>query len=1052
MHACTFCQDRFRVRPPGADGNPSASMIMAAVPSPHPSAAKTMFGMEAVDLEALRKRGSGQTDLPAPRESIPHPSDLPAPRESSSRPGDLPTPLRSGDLPAPLRFGDLPVPASAGPSGSTLDLELDLAATHAAPGHLPGLDLILGDPSQSVPPADEASIDLAPLDFAPSSFDLGAGALDLAFEEPGPEPLPEVAEPSPSPSPSSLVAPDFGFSLEFESLGDQPLQGSMVAPRTSLEVPRMPTMMSGIHPGDPPLPQLARPRRSAVRPKAVAAPRQWRKVILVAAGAVVLVAAMGVAAVTILVPRMKAGPAPEQVLGSFADALTRDHYPSYQQAALRLMSAAQGKADAIELRARAAELLMLDVLGRGGGKEIIDRAEAALAQVLEKTEKPSPRLRRARAMIAIGRGKGRDVDTILGDAAGAPDSGIVVGLRRMAEGKPELAIDSFAKYSAARPNETLPVYLSARALEESKRPAASAAYSAVLAKNSAHAGALLARLRMSADRPEAVLAGVEAWILKIATTASRTEIADAHLITGRTEWQQGHTPEAAAAFSRALAADAHNLEANLALGEILLYENKHDEALARFMVPGTATTRTVAGKFGLGGAQIAAGKRAEGMALITQGALEAPGDARGPFWQGFLAETARPAAPADAIKGYRSALAKNPRFVPASLRLATLLQRQGNADEALQVVKAAEAAGAPGATLDLAFGEALIAAKSPDRAEQVFRKALAANPKAGVARLGLSSALQAQGKLALARKELEQLALEQADTPGLRERLAEVLLKLGEKDAALAQYQAEIATGKASYGVRVALAKLALDMHNLELAQSELDHVINDAPGTSEALFTLGRLREAQGDSTRALMEYKRALSFENSPLLQLTLGRALVRAGQEDEALIAFEQASVLPEAWVEHGRVLLRRNDLEKALIDFATAGRAAPKMWEAFLLQGTCLDLMGQNDQAAVAWEHALRVAPTEPEAAYRLGRLEMDHGRAARALPLLRLATTKASDKINWRAEAYFQLGYAELAAGTKAAAAVALKKYIELAPTDAPARPEVEKQLQKFGGR
>jgi cytochrome c-type biogenesis protein CcmH/NrfG len=47
--------------------------------------------------------------------------------------------------------------------------------------------------------------------------------------------------------------------------------------------------------------------------------------------------------------------------------------------------------------------------------------------------------------------------------------------------------------------------------------------------------------------------------------------------------------------------------------------------------------------------------------------------------------------------------------------------------------------------------------------------------------------------------------------------------------------------------------------------------------------------------------------------------------------------------------------------------------------------------------------------------------------------------------------YFQLAQAELLTGSKSAAVAAFKKYLELAPPDAPARPEATRQVARLDG-
>src|SRR5262249_48255399 len=154
-------------------------------------------------------------------------------------------------------------------------------------------------------------------------------------------------------------------------------------------------------------------------------------------------------------------------------------------------------------------------------------------------------------------------------------------------------------------------------------------------------------------------------------------------------------------------------------------------------------------------------------------------------------------------------------------------------------------------------------------------------------------------------------------------------------------YQAEIASGKSTLNTRVALAKVAIDVGQLDLAQAELDKVVKENPATSEALFTMGRLFEARNEVGVALQQYRRALSFEVTPELNLAYGRALLKANKEDDAMSAFEQASVLSQARLERGKVFLRRGDLDRALADFQAAGKISPQDPEPFVLAGVCFD---------------------------------------------------------------------------------------------------------------
>jgi tetratricopeptide (TPR) repeat protein len=503
---------------------------------------------------------------------------------------------------------------------------------------------------------------------------------------------------------------------------------------------------------------------------------------------------------------------------------------------------------------------------------------------------------------------------------------------------------------------------------------------------------------------------------------------------------------------KAMSLDTRLTAAYLALGESLLYEGRYDEALTALQSPGAAVDATTAGKFALGGAFLATKKVDQGTKLLSLAAKAAPNDPRGSFWDGFAAAARQPPDIVGAEQGYREALKRDPKFLPASLKLAALLQQQNKAQESLSVLRAAEEAGAPAAILQLAWGDALIMAKEAVKAEEVFRKALQADPKSTQARLGVAAALQAQDKLTEAKTYLEETLKEMPATLGLRERLATVCLALGQKDEALARYQEELTTGRATPSLRLALARLALDLGKNELAQSEAKKVQDENPRNAEAAYLLARVHETRGELGAALAEYRRALMWEKLPVYSYAYGRVLLKVGKEQEAYVALDAASSLPEARMERGREYFRRGDPEKALVDFKEAATMLPASAEPLIFQGLCYDKMGQQPKAEAAWHDAVRVAPDASEPHYRLGRQEMDHGRPTAAIDHFRKAIAKMPANAPWESELYFQLGQAELVTGSKSAALAAFKKYVELAPQDAPSRPEAVRQVERLSSK
>ena len=860
-------------------------------------------------------------------------------------------------------------------------------------------------------------------------------------------PSPPLSESSPAGSSRPTTGADLGFSLELE--GDS---GSQAGP-ASLPFPGARVASEGLAeaaaadqlPALQPVAGRAPMRGGALRPvsKKAGIPK-WA----IAVGSGVIVA--GVAAAVFL-PSSHKAPTVEQVIGPVAADLLNDSPAAYETAENQLaqvLGPLQDEGDV--LRSKAAEITLLDVLVHGGDPSKTVRAEQLL-QAIKPAQKPLAGLQRVKALLAVAKGRPNDAEPALANEGGAVESQLAVALARMANDKAAAAVEPLRRYAAARPKELVAQYLLARALDEAGKPEARLEYEKVLSRNPAHFGAALGLARIAAT-PEERLAAAQALVDRKQPAASPHELALANLLLGQAALELGRSHDAERMLRKAIALETRLTAAHLALGESLLYAGRYDEALATLKAAGGTLEAVTAGKFALGGAYLATKKAEQGGNLITLAAKAAPNDPRVSFWNGFAAAIRQPPDLVGAEQGYREALKRDPKFLPASLKLAALLQQQNKAQESLAVLRAAEEAGAPAVILQLAWGDALIVAQEPVKAEEVFRRALQTEPQSARARMGVAAALQAQDKLKEAKAYLEDTLKEMPDTLGLRERMATVCLALGEKDEALARYQEELNTGRVAPSVRLALARLALDLGKLEIAQSEAKKVQNDNPRDAEAAYLLARIHETHGELGAALAEYRRALMWDKLPAYYYAYGRALLKAGKEQEAEAALDAASSLPEARMERGRTCLRHGDVERALADFKEAAKMLPTSAEPLILQGLCYDKMGKQAEAEAAWRDAVRVAPDASEPHYRLGRQEMDHGRPTAAIDHFRKAIAKMPASAPWESELYFQLGQAELLAGSKSAALAAFKKYVELAPQDAPSRPEAMRQMARLSGK
>ena len=1057
-----------------------------------------------VDRNAVPRPG----DLPIDRNAVPRPGDLPVDRRAPPRPGG-PPPLFSGPPPPPPPPDR--VPAKTPPLGLSLDLSIpsapepppggnsltlgDPSASSQGPAPLnlgipppPPLPPPLPGKAATPPPKSQPRTATKPLEPRPPTPPIGPpkpvgteATLPSLFSvgdvppaavsppvkaapphKPSLAPLvPQPSEPPPSDAapeppagaPAGRPAPgaskenlDLGFSLEFEG---SPHTGAGSSP-TAIPFPSVRVASEGLAEaaaepaGEVPLlsPPTTRVASAARAMRAMAKKRGLPRWAYFVGGGVILAGA----AAAITLPLLRAAPDPDNVLRPFLSELAKDSLAAYQNAASELSRiAANYDTGGAKLRLKAAELLLTAGNAHGGAANDAASGDQAVAGAASE-EKLGAMTGRVRALVAIANGKPGDAEKLLTERM-SPESQRILGLAYLAQGKPPAAVTPLRAYVAARSDDLLGHYLLGRALGAGAE--ARKEFELVLAKNPAHGGAEIALAALE-ETPEKRLAAAQALAAKKLPGAGPSELAHLQLIIGQAEQSLGRTPEAVDAFGKAIALDKRFTPAYLALGESLLYDGKHAQALERLRAAGAPLEVSAAGKFALGGALIVTGDSKKGLDLVGAAAKERPDDPRGPFWTAVAAASKQPPEPAAAEQGYRDAIKKDPKFLPASLRLATLLQQQGKAQDSLTVLRAAEEAGAPPSVLQLAWGDALIVAKEPAKALEVFEKALDANPKLVAARLGIAAALEAQDKLEEAKVSLERTLKEFPESLGLRERLAQVCLKLGQKPEALAHYQAEIQAGHPSIPIRLAVARLALDLDKVELAQSETKKVLDQSPRNAEAAYYMARIHEAHGSNGLALNEYRHATTWGNTPLYSLNYGLLLDKLGKQHEALANLANAVSLPEGRMARGRIYFRSGEVENALADFQAASKMSPKDAEPLILAGHCYDKQGQSDKADEAWRAALKVDPDAPEPHYRLGRTEMDRAKPAAAIEHFRKAMAKSPEKAPWLPDLCFQLASAELLTGAKAAALANFKKYLEIAPPNAPARPEAVQQVARLG--
>ena len=1000
----------------------------------------------------------------------------------------------SGASPSPAPSREPPTPAS-----QTLALDADDADLSS----LPILELEEPEPPRSAPKVATPSPKNAP---ATSARSPGAAKSPAPLSSPlSLSPLVSLSHAPTHTSPARPAGPsesypalgggdqpisfsmglDVGDDAEIRSLGTDGIPGSSIGSDASAavaallegETDQIPDSTARVllSPAEPP--PTARPRTrtlTAALPGSQSASRRlpWpptRQQSLIAGGALVVIVLGSVAAFTDVIENLRGEPNVDSLMAEWMPALAQDQYPAFVASAERLEAAAAKRKRAPLSRARAAELLAEAVVLHGGDRSQVNRAKELIEAAVEQSPAgSSDRLARAQAWVALAQGRWREAETFAQATSLAEgDRAVLLGWAALGRGDAPKATARFGEAvktsPAPAPSETATRFGLARAKESDLSPKANEAFRAVLSSSAGHVGAALGLARAATLSPSARSKLAKSTIESQARTSSRAELASAHLLLAAALREESMTSTGAAstaakaeserALQKARVADPASPALAVFLGDGLLAEGRYDEAIARYRaalaVP-LATPTTPNLRFARVAALIESGRSAEASPVLRELETRLPTDPRVPFWRARLAEHASPPEPDVAEKAYRDALARDARFLPAVLQLGRLLIEKNRSREALDVLKRADNTGTP-ATVRLSLGQAQLAAGNASAALATFRQIVATEPGNTSARMGLASALESANDWTGAVREWSALAAATNPAPqqGTSARLAAALVRVDRRGDALAIYERDIKAGTATPSTRVAAARLAIAANQKDRARSWATSAVDEDPRTPGALLVLAELARGDGNPSQAVADLRRALAVDGSPEVQLEFGRALAALGRDEEALAAFASASAIPAAGIERGRILLRRGDAEAATRELTTALAKQPNSADGLLYLGLAEDRLGHRDKAEIAWHAAARSATTGATAAevhYRLGRLQMDRGQPAPALRDLRMAAEHPPGEGTWLPDLYFQLGFAEKRQGTTPRSQAAFRKYLDLAPPDAPARAEVTKEL------
>lgn len=339
----------------------------------------------------------------------------------------------------------------------------------------------------------------------------------------------------------------------------------------------------------------------------------------------------------------------------------------------------------------------------------------------------------------------------------------------------------------------------------------------------------------------------------------------------------------------------------------------------------------------------------------------------------------RLARPSDAAARFKEALAIQPEYLPARIKLAEALFDAGQLEESRPLFAALldEPRAQPEALF--ALGRLAAAEGKHDEAVARFQRALALFPEWGAAHYSLALSLRALGRREDARRALEKHAQYGARWPAIEDPTLEGVAAV-RNDAAARLKRAR---------------KLADEGHVLE-AIAELERAVVQDPSLSVAHETLITLYGRERNWRKAEEHYRAALALgSNNAEIHYDYGVLLGLQEQWDASEAAYRKAVAVNPSYAEAhnnlGQVLERRRLFDDALVEYRRAIDSQPTFRLGRFNAGRMLIAVGRPAEAVGLLDDL--VEPRDAESA-----------RYVFALSVANIRSGNRTEGLKWAAEA------------------------------------------------
>lgn len=188
-------------------------------------------------------------------------------------------------------------------------------------------------------------------------------------------------------------------------------------------------------------------------------------------------------------------------------------------------------------------------------------------------------------------------------------------------------------------------------------------------------------------------------------------------------------------------------------------------------------------------------------------------------------------------------------------------------------------------------------------------------------------------------------------------------------------------------GARVELAQMYLKMGEYDSALAELNFVVKQKKADAYVHVLLGIVYEQKKETNKAITEYKKAIDMDRKEPMKgvnPALSEGLYRLSdiylsqkKYDEAIKYLTEAVVLnqidSDSLYKLGVAYYRKGDYDNAITNLVNAVRYVPNFYEAQYALGQAYEKKGDKEKAKRAYEAALKENPQYEQAKTALDKL-------------------------------------------------------------------------------